>query len=79
LTFAASLKKVVANVVMTVQAQPLRAYPVITTQPLPLRRAGNSRQKSLFGLAALVSLVTLLPLGFIPGSRSRLAGRRRQS
>ncbi|WNJ92318.1 iron ABC transporter permease [Bosea sp. 685] len=50
---------------MSVQAQPLRAYPVIATRPLPLRRVRQLAAKSLFGLAALVSLLTLLPLGFI--------------
>lgn len=50
---------------MTVQTSPFPANRILATQPLPLRRDRQLGSKSLFGLAGLVSLTTLLPLGFI--------------
>ncbi|WP_425453103.1 ABC transporter permease [Bosea caraganae] len=50
---------------MTSQTSPFPANRMFATQALPLRRDRQLGSKSLFGLAWLVSLAALLPLGFI--------------
>lgn len=55
----------IQTLLMTLQATFFREAGLVAAPVLPLRRERQLAARSLFGLAGLVGLVTLLPVGFI--------------